>query len=97
MAMPTCRDVTRDVASDEFENAGLLRRLKLRLHLLRCRHCRSYVAQLRGIGDAVREMFGRGGEGESERLERLEEKIVSACLPGEEDSGADRGSGPPGA
>ncbi len=51
--MPTCKEVTRAIASDELATAGRLRRGAVRMHLLRGRHCRRYAAQIRAIGMAV--------------------------------------------
>jgi hypothetical protein len=56
--MLRCKQVTTMVAGDELADAGSWLRLKVRLHLMMCRHCSRYVAQLRTIGDKARENFG---------------------------------------
>jgi predicted anti-sigma-YlaC factor YlaD len=72
--MPTCREVSRAVATDELERAGLWQRLGVRFHLLMCRHCRRYSEQLRAIGQATRELF-REEPAEQATVERLREAI----------------------
>lgn len=58
--MLSCKELTRMIAADELAEAGFWQRLKARLHLLMCRHCRRYQAQIRALGRATREMW-RGG------------------------------------
>jgi anti-sigma factor RsiW len=54
--MPTCRDVT-ELATDYQEGTlSLRRRLEVRLHLLMCRFCRRYLAQMRTVADALRRL-----------------------------------------
>jgi anti-sigma factor RsiW len=83
--MLTCRDVTKAIAQDEWRTASWRRRVALRLHLLRCPHCRRYAAQIRAIGTAVRRLV-RGQAQDAGTLQRLEASI----LPGPEGS-ADSG------
>lgn len=85
--------MTRIIASDELENAGVWRRFAVRFHLFRCRHCREYEAQLRTIGDAVRGLF-RGGEADDEGLRRLEREILGGLGTGGEEK-RDPGGGAP--
>jgi len=73
MSMPSCREVARIAESDELESAGLLLRLGVRMHLLACRHCRHYVRQLAGIGEALRRPRD---EPSAARLRHLEERIL---------------------
>lgn len=44
--MPNCREVVRLIASDELADVAWLSRALVRFHLLRCRDCRAYRAQL---------------------------------------------------
>ena len=59
IAMLTCQEVSRSVASDELPSAGWLRRLSITFHLLMCRHCRRYSRQIQAIGKASREVLGK--------------------------------------
>ncbi len=79
--MLSCKEVTRKIASDELVEGGWRERLAVRLHLLWCRHCRRYVAQLRAIGAAARNVWGARSE-DSPTLERLERQILESCLGG---------------
>ena len=79
--MLSCKEVTRKIASDELVEAGWRERLAVRFHLLRCRHCRRYMAQLRAIGAAARNLWGPRSE-DLPTLERLEREILDRCLAG---------------
>jgi anti-sigma factor RsiW len=67
--MLTCRDVT-ELATDYQEGAlSLRRRLEVRLHLLICRFCRRYLAQMRTVADALHRLPPEGPpEAVSDRL-----------------------------
>ncbi len=73
--MLTCREVTRAIATDELSEAGIGRRLAVRLHLFMCRDCRRYAAQIRAIGEAARGLFGQTTD--SVGLEDLKARILS--------------------
>ena len=60
--MLRCRQVTTIVASDGLSDAGPWLRLRIRLHLMMCRHCARYAAQIRAIGVLVRERFPSSDE-----------------------------------
>jgi predicted anti-sigma-YlaC factor YlaD len=55
--MPSCKEVTAVVASDDLLRRPWRERLAIRLHLLMCRHCRRYVEQLAAIASAVRALY----------------------------------------
>ena len=74
--MLTCKELAKVIASDEFADAGWKQRLGVRLHLLMCRHCRRYRTQLRAIGAAARQLFGRSQEEDQATLRRLERAIL---------------------
>ncbi len=74
--MLTCKDVAKAIGQDEWRTASWRRRLALRVHLLMCRHCRRYAAQIRVIGTAARSLFREQGE-DPKALERLQERILS--------------------
>jgi len=60
--MLSCREVAHLVASDADAGAGWRVRLSVCLHQAMCRHCKRYAAQLRAIGDAMRERNLAGGD-----------------------------------
>ena len=74
--MLSCKDVARKIASDEFSEAGWRERLAVRLHLLGCRYCRRYAAQLRAIGAAARDLWGPRSQ-DPRALKRLESQILA--------------------
>ena len=82
--MLNCKDVTRKIASDEFREAGWRERLLVRFHLLLCRFCRRYAAQLRAIGAAARELC-RPLSQDPSTLERLERQILERSPGGPKD------------
>ncbi len=77
--MLSCKEVARLVASEELADAGWLTRASVRLHLLRCHHCRRYAAQLRAISAAAldRRSFGPA---DLQALKRLERSILERCI-----------------
>ncbi len=71
--MYSCAQVTKWIASDEYLQAGPFRRLGVRIHLLMCRLCSTYVRQLRALSAALR--GGETGVPESE-VEAAKERIL---------------------
>lgn len=74
--MPSCREVVETLASDELERRGVWRRLSIRLHLLRCRHCCRYLEQLRALARGARDAFGTRAT-ERATLARLRARILA--------------------
>jgi len=75
MKMMSCKDVHELVSSEAQAEAGLRRRIGLRLHLFMCKHCRAYVGQIRAIGDGARKLF-REGPWDRDALDRLQADIL---------------------
>jgi anti-sigma factor ChrR (cupin superfamily) len=71
--MLRCKEVTTLVASGGLEDAGLWLRMKVRLHLMMCRHCTKYAAQMRAIGSSMRERFPTSD------VEDLQRKILESA------------------
>jgi len=53
--MLRCKQVSAIVAGESLADAGPWVRLKVRLHIIMCRHCARYANQLRAIGATARE------------------------------------------
>jgi hypothetical protein len=83
--MKTCREVTTLVASDEYTSASWRSRMGVRLHLLFCKHCSSYVSQIRAMGARTRAVFD-GGTDDDEAVERLEDNILKRIPPSGDES-----------
>jgi hypothetical protein len=58
--MRNCRDTAELIAGDRLYEEGWVGRLLVRLHLLMCRHCREYAAQLLVIGRVSKDVLGGG-------------------------------------
>ena len=77
--MQNCKEVARLIASDELADAEWSTRALVRLHLLMCRDCKGYAAQLRAIGAAARH---RSDSAVVDRaaFEKLQNSILERCL-----------------
>ena len=95
--MPNCKEVARLLASDELADAVWSERALVRLHLLMCRSCRSYAAQLRAIGAAARDRSDLGVV-DNAVFEKLQDSILERCLDASDvdvKDGRDRDPEPP--
>ena len=90
--MLNCKEIARLLASEELADAGWLYRALVRLHLLRCRDCGAYAAQLQAIGAAARDRW-HSGEADRAALAKLESSILARCLDGS-DVNSEDGRGP---
>lgn len=77
--MLKCKESSRLIASDEVLGASRSRRFAVWIHLLMCRHCRAYAAQLRAIAAATREMV-QSTLPDPESLAKLEQSISRRAL-----------------
>ena len=77
--MLNCKEIGRLIASDELTDAVWSDRALIRLHLLMCRHCRGYAAQLRAIGAGARKRWGLG-VADRAAFEKLQSSILERCL-----------------
>ena len=82
--MPSCQELTRLISSDELAEANRPLRLRAWFHLLICRHCRRYAAQIRAIAAGARKSWGGEAEDPS-GLARLEARILDRCFDERED------------
>ena len=73
--MLTCEEVAHLLSTDDAVDGKLSDRLRVKLHLFMCKHCRAYAAQLRALGEAA---HGLKNEytGEQVALDRMEETIL---------------------
>ena len=77
--MLTCKEVADLIASEALVSTGLPKRALVRLHLLMCRHCRGYAAQLRAIGLAGRDRW-KASPSDAPTLERLQSSILDRAI-----------------
>lgn len=52
--MLTCKDVSRDLASEPLGSATFGRRLAVRFHLVMCANCRAFAREMELLGAAAR-------------------------------------------
>jgi predicted anti-sigma-YlaC factor YlaD len=83
--MLRCKDVHHLVSSGAVDQAGLMKRLELKFHLLMCRHCRTYVAQMAALGSGMRALVGRQ-QPDPAALARMERDILNECCGEQHDS-----------
>ena len=92
--MQNCREVSYLIASDGLEHVGWPTRLQTRLHILYCKHCRQYAAQLAMIGRIGREALSADLV-DPKTVQRLEGSIMDYALggydEGQEDTSGDEG------
>ncbi len=87
--MPSCKEVTRLIASEELVDAGWGKRFLARLHLMMCRHCRRYAAELRTIGVASRDQWSVIPS-DAPTIERLQSSILDRALGASDQDTEDR-------
>ncbi len=73
--MLKCRQVTRLVATDDYKELGLLKKVEFKLHLLMCNHCQRYFSQIKSLGCEAREA-AKEHEAGPEQLNRMENNIM---------------------
>ena len=72
--MMRCKELARLVASDGLAEATWSRRVAVGFHLLMCRYCRLYTAQMRDLGSAARSLFK--GEDQGSSLDGLKSSLL---------------------
>ncbi len=77
--MQNCREVAYLIASDGLEHADWPTGLLTRLHLLYCRHCRRYAAEIAMIGGIGREAWSTDSVSTA-TVQRLEGSILDYAL-----------------
>ncbi len=77
--MQSCRDIAYLIASDGLEGAGWLTRLLVRLHLLYCKRCRRYAADLDTIGQVSRDTWNIASV-DPQTVQRLEGVIMDQAF-----------------
>lgn len=78
--MPSCREVSRLLASGEVDTAPAVRRILTRLHLLMCGDCARYSRELRHLGEAARQALRSPLD--PQRLAALERAILERVQGG---------------
>jgi hypothetical protein len=71
--MLTCKEVTTMISSDALARRTWRQRMGVKLHLMMCRHCSRYAAQLRAIAAEARRLYA-----ELPKVSELEQSILKA-------------------
>ncbi len=85
--MPSCREVSRLLASGEVDTAPPMRRILIRLHLMMCDECTRYSRELRQLGETARQALRSALD--PERLAGLERAILERAKGDPPDQPAD--------
>lgn len=79
--MLRCKDVTTLVGTEALAHAGRLTRVRVRVHLLWCRHCQAYVRSLAQLAAMARHVVASGSTAsearEAEVLDAVRRAIVA--------------------
>ncbi|MBL3558524.1 MULTISPECIES: zf-HC2 domain-containing protein [Marinobacter] len=74
--MLMCRDLAR-IASDYIDDElGTAQKLSVKMHLMMCRHCRSFIGNLRASTDLVQ--AHSSGKPDPELVRRIDEQVAQA-------------------
>ena len=71
--MLTCKEVTTMISSDTLARRTWRERMGVKLHLMMCRHCSRYAAQLRTIATEARRLYA-----DLPKVSELEDSILKA-------------------
>ncbi|MCP4293820.1 MAG: hypothetical protein GY780_18475 [bacterium] len=72
--MLKCNQVTKIVATDDYRELGVLKKMEFKMHLLMCKHCQRYFSQLKSLGFEARRN-AENHEAGTEQLQRMEKNI----------------------
>ena len=73
--MLKCKEVSLLVSSDDLSNAGFMKKLEVRMHLMMCKHCARYFEQMKSVGKGARDL-AQNQEAAPEQIERMEKNII---------------------
>ena len=72
--MLKCNQVSRLVASDDFRELGMFKKMEFKMHLMMCSHCQRYFDQIRSLGRGARQE-ARKLEADDQQIEKMEFRI----------------------
>ncbi len=75
MIGPSCEELARRSTSDDMENASLMTRLLVRIHMTICTHCIKFASQMKLISEAARRRLG--AEPDPVRLTALKKRLLN--------------------
>lgn len=72
--MLKCKEVVEITAKDE--KLTLFKKVEFKMHLLMCKHCSTYVEQIKLIKAQYKKVFKKVTEVDEDHLKELENKII---------------------
>jgi len=73
--MLKCKQVSTLISSGYIDNAGFMKKMEMRMHLLMCKHCARYFDQMKSVGKGARDL-AHNQEADAEQIERMEKTIL---------------------
>lgn len=78
--MLMCRDLA-EIASDYIDGElPVLQKMSVRMHLMMCRHCRTFIGNLRASTDLLQ--AHSSGQPNEELIRRIDERVAKALKDG---------------
>ena len=82
--MLKCKQVSTLVSSGDIDNAGFMKKVEVRMHLLMCKHCARYFEQMKSVGKGAKDL-AHDQEAEPEQIERMEKNIIDGVREDNQD------------
>ncbi len=82
--MLSCRTIAYLITSDGLEGSSWLTRLRVRFHLLHCKHCHRHTAEIETIGNVSRDTWNIASV-DTATMHRLEQGILDEAFGGSDD------------
>jgi hypothetical protein len=73
--MLKCKEISALVSTDDLDNAGFMKKVEVRMHLLMCKHCARYFDQIKSVGKGAKDL-ALNQEAHMEQIERMEKHIL---------------------
>jgi len=74
--MLACKEIVKILSSSQ--QLKFRQKLELRAHLLMCKHCSAYAAQLKALADQLKRNYKELTRTEPERVRELEQKVLES-------------------
>lgn len=73
--MLKCKEISSLISSDNLGEAGFMKRMEVRIHLMMCKHCARYFDQIKSVGQGAKELACKH-EADPQQIQRMEEIIM---------------------
>lgn len=72
--MLACKEIVEIVASNQ--ELTFVKKVELKFHLLMCKHCNSYVEQLKTMNSQYKKVFKKITETNEDHVHQLEDQVI---------------------